>query len=60
MIRHARLEKNLSQRQLAKLLNISVQQLQKLETPRKSNPTIRTLAAIAEALDSEFRLELVA
>lgn len=60
MIRHARLKHGLSQNQLAKRLNITVQQLQKLETPGKSNPTIKTLAAIAEALEEDFELQLAA
>lgn len=60
MIRQARLSRGLSQRQFAKMLKMTVQQLQKLETPGKSNPTVRTLAAIAEALDGDFKLELVA
>jgi transcriptional regulator with XRE-family HTH domain len=39
---------------------MSVQQLQKLECPGRSNPTVRTLAAISEALEEELRIELVA
>ena len=60
MIRQARLKHGLSQRQLAKRLNITVQQLQKLETPGKSNPTIRTLALISKALNEELDIELAA
>jgi hypothetical protein len=39
---------------------MSVQQLQKLEYPGKSNPTVRTLAAVSRALDEQLRIELVA
>ncbi len=60
MIRQARLKHGLSQRELASLLNISVQQLQKLETPGKSNPTVRTLAAISEALQEKLEIKLAA
>lgn len=60
MIRQARLKHGLSQNKLAGLLDISVQQLQKLETPGKSNPTVRTLAAITEVLNEELKISLVA
>ena len=60
MLRQARQRKGLSQRELAKKLGMSVQQLQKLECPGKSNPTVRTLAVVSEALDEQLRIELVA
>jgi len=60
MIRQARQRKGLSQRELAKRLGMSVQQLQKLECPGKSNPTMRTLAAVSLALDERLRIELLA
>ena len=60
MIRQARLKHGLSQSQLAKLLNMTVQQLQKLETPGKSNPTIKTLISIAESLNEDFEIKLAA
>ena len=60
MIRQARQRKGLSQRALAKKLSMSVQQLQELECPGKSNPTVRTLAAVSRALDEQLRVELVA
>ncbi|MFA9412041.1 MAG: helix-turn-helix domain-containing protein [Deltaproteobacteria bacterium] len=60
MIRQARQRKGLSQRELAKKLGMSVQQLQKLECPGKSNPTVRTLAAVSAALADQLRIELVA
>lgn len=60
MIRKARLSANLSQTALAKKLSISVQQLQKLETPGKSNPTVKTLAAISRALGGVVEIKLAA
>jgi antitoxin HicB len=60
LIRHARRAAGLSQRQLAARLSMSVQQLQKLECPGKSNPTVRTLHAIARALGARLDVELVA
>jgi len=60
MIRQARLKHGLSQRQMASRLGITIQQLQKLETPGKSNPTIKTLAAISRALNGELEIKLVA
>lgn len=60
MIRKARLSRGLSQTKLAKRLNMSVQQVQKLEMPGLSNPTVKTLAAISKALDGEMEIRLVA
>jgi len=60
MIRQARKRHGMSQNQLAKRLKMSVQQLQKLETPGKSNPTVKTLAAISQALDEDLDIRLVA
>ena len=60
MIRNARLKHGFSQREFAKLLKMSVQQLQKLETPGKSNPTVRTLVQISKALDEEIVITLAA
>lgn len=60
MIRQARLKHKLTQAQLARKLKMTIQQLQKLETPGKSNPTIKTLAAISEVLDEEFIIILAA
>lgn len=59
-IRLARLESGLTQRELAQRLGITFQQLQKLETPGKSNPTVKTLAAISKALERELSIDLVA
>ena len=60
MIRQARLSRGLTQKQLAKRLSITLQQLQKLETPGRSNPTVKTLAAISEALEEALEISLVA
>lgn len=60
MIRQARRKQGLSQKQLAKLLGITFQQLQKLETPGKSNPTVKTLEAISHALNGELFFKLAA
>jgi predicted RNase H-like HicB family nuclease/DNA-binding phage protein len=47
-VRWARLEKGLTQGQLAKLAKVSQQQIAKLEKPGE-NPTIATLTRVAEA-----------
>jgi antitoxin HicB len=60
MIRQARQEHRLSQSRLAKRLKISVQQLQKLETPGKSNPTVKTLANLCRALNERLGITLAA
>lgn len=58
LIRHARLEQGLTQAELAKKIGMTTQQLQKLETPGKSNPTVKTLVAISDALDVDLNIEL--
>jgi len=60
MIRKARLEKKLSQKDLAKRMGLSFQQIQKLETPGKSNPTIKTLVKISKALNTRLELDIAA
>lgn len=60
MIRQARQRHGLSQRDLAERMGVSVQQLQKLETPGRSNPTVKTLASISRALGEELDIHLVA
>lgn len=60
MIRQARIKKGIGQRQLAKLLDMSVQQIQRLETPGKSNPTVKTLSAISKALEEQLEIKLIA
>lgn len=51
ILRKSRLSQKLTQKQMAEKLGISYQAYQKLETLTKSNPTIKTLRKIAEALD---------
>jgi transcriptional regulator with XRE-family HTH domain len=58
MIRQARKKRGLTQAELAKKIGITTQQLQKLETPGKSNPTVKTLAAISEALDEHLTITI--
>jgi len=58
LIRHARLKHGLTQAELAKRVGITTQQLQKLETPGKSNPTVKTLSAISDALEESLNIEL--
>lgn len=60
MIRQARTKHGLTQKELASLLKISFQQIQKLETPGKSNPTVKTLAAISRVLQETLEIKLVA
>jgi antitoxin HicB len=60
MIRQARLSRGLTQAQLAKRLDVTLQQVQKLETPGRSNPMVKTLAAISEALVEALEISLVA
>ncbi len=56
MIREARKARKLSQQRAADLLNMKLQTYQKLEYPRKSNPTAITLLKIAEAFKTKFEL----
>lgn len=58
MIRHIRLCRGLSQSRMAGLLGMTTQQLQKLETPGKSNPTVKTLALICESLNEKLEIRL--
>ena len=60
MIRQARIKKGLKQRQLANLSGLSLQQIQKLETPGKSNPTVKALSAISRALQEQLEIKLIA
>lgn len=60
MIRQARLKHRFSQQKIASTLGITVQQIQKLETPGKSNPTVKTLAAISRALHENLEIQLSA
>jgi len=58
MIRKIRQKHKKTQKELANLLGITYQQLQKLETPGKSNPTVKTLAEISKVLNEEFQIKL--
>lgn len=56
MIREARKSKKISQEQAAEMLDMKIQTYQKLEYPRKSNPTAKTLLKIAEVFKIKFEL----
>ena len=51
-----KLRKNRSQVDIARELGISYQAYQKLENPRKCNPTIKTLERISEVLGRRFKV----
>lgn len=55
-IREARRALKLSQKQAAEKLNMKLQAYQKLEYPRKSNPTAKTLFHLASVLKMKFDL----
>jgi len=57
-IRWARQDAEITQTELARKLGVSQQQAAKLEQP-DANPTVDTLAKVAEALGSELELALV-
>ncbi|HXH73434.1 MAG TPA: type II toxin-antitoxin system HicB family antitoxin [Bacteriovoracaceae bacterium] len=52
-IRELREKSEVSQMEVARRLNMKVQQYQKLEYPRKSNPTTKSLMAVADSLGYE-------
>ena len=52
MLRKNRGEK--TQSKIADKLNISYQQYQQLENPRKANPTLRTIAKSQKIFDYKF------
>jgi len=60
MLRQKRIQAGFTQSQMAQKLGITTQQLQKLETPGKSNPTVKTLAKISEVLEANLEIDLVA
>ena len=47
-----------SQTDIAKKLGLSYQAYQRLENPRKSNPTIKTLERIAHVFDRELKVQI--
>lgn len=53
-----KLRANKSQIEIAKKLGISYQAYQKLENPRKCNPTLKTLEKIAKALDKKIEFAI--
>ena len=55
-IRRARKRAGLSQVELAKRMGVTQQQVQRLEDPQHSNPTVRTLKSIASALRAPLRI----
>ncbi|OGQ99464.1 MAG: XRE family transcriptional regulator [Deltaproteobacteria bacterium RIFOXYD12_FULL_57_12] len=57
MLRQLRGDK--SQVEIARLLNITYQVYQRLENPRKANPTIKTLEKIARAFGKHVELGFV-
>jgi antitoxin HicB len=46
------------QTEIARQLNVSYQAYQKLENPRRCNPTIKTLEKISEAFGKELEIKL--
>ena len=60
MLRQKRIEGGFTQSQMAQELGITIQQVQKLETPGKSNPTVKTLERISHALKVDLEIDLVA
>lgn len=55
---YARKRAGISQAELAKRMGVSQQQVQRLEDPEKSNPTVATLRGVAGALGCRLRLRL--
>ena len=53
-LRMDREKKGLSQGEIAKRLGVSYQAYQKLETPAKSNPTLKTIAKLESVLGTEL------
>ena len=53
-----KLRSSMTQSQIARKLGISYQAYQKLENPRKCNPTIKTLEKISEVLGKKLSISL--
>ena len=51
------LRKGRSQTEIARRLNVSYQTYQKLENPRKCNPTVKTLERIGRAFGKTLRID---
>ena len=58
LIRMARTRAGVTQAELAARLGVTQQQIQRLEDPHKSNPTVATLRSVARALGVRLRLGL--
>jgi antitoxin HicB len=54
-----RLRKNNTQGEIARKLGISYQAYQKLENPRKCNPTIKTLEKISSVLNKKLEVSFL-
>jgi DNA-binding XRE family transcriptional regulator len=59
LLRKARTEKGLSQKEVAKKLKITYQTYQTWEKPKAANPTIRQLEKVAHAVGKKLVLEMV-
>ena len=57
MLRRTRINLGLGQAQAAKKLGMTIQQLQKLETPGKSNPTVKTLSKISRVFSVDLEID---
>lgn len=53
------LRQDRSQTEIARQLNVSYQAYQKLENPRRCNPTIKTLEKIGQAFGKQVKIEIV-
>jgi len=58
LLRNVRSRANLTQKQMAKKLDISYQAYQRMERPGRSNLTVLTLEKIAKAVNGELVLDL--
>jgi len=47
-----------SQTEIARKLGLSYQAYQRLENPRKSNPTVKTLERIADVFDGKLLIQI--
>jgi len=54
-----RARKGLSQKRLARLLHTSQQMVSRLEDPKNTSYSLRTLIKLAHALDKELKVEFV-
>lgn len=59
MVRKARLRRNLSQKEMAKRLDITFQTYQRIETLQKCNPTLKTIERVSRALDMDLEVFLL-